>query len=165
MKGDFFMNKKHINIVGIISGVLSIIFSFVVKGMPIGLYEFSETYGGDAYTGIQNAAAQTAVNVYYLADIVRTGLFAFLLVFGIALICFFLSRMDIDVKLVVKKADEGKKKETPVAPKIAPKATTAAAPTATPTAAPTATPVAPATAPDDTVTVVEEEVPEAVEHK
>lgn len=162
MKGDFYM-KKGINIVGIISGVLSIIFSFVVKGMPIGLYEFSETYGGDAYTGIQNAAAQTAVNVYYLADIVRTGLFAFLLVFGIALICFFLSRMDIDVKLVVKKADEGKKKETPVAPKIAPKATTAAAPTATPTAVPTATPVAPA-APDDTVTVVEE-VTEVVEHK
>ena len=162
MKGDFYM-KKGINIVGIISGVLSIIFSFVVKGMPIGLYEFSETYGGDAYTGIQNAAAQTAVNVYYLADLVRTGLFALLLVLGIALICFFLSRMDIDVKLVVKKADEGKKKETPVAPKIAPKATTAAAPTVAPTATPTATPAAPA-APDDTVTVVEE-VTEVVEHK
>lgn len=163
MKGDFYM-KKGINIVGIISGVLSIIFSFVVKGMPIGLYELSETYGGDAYTGIQNAAAQTAVNVYYLADLVRTGLFALLLVLGIALICFFLSRMDIDVKLVVKKADEGKKKETPVAPKIAPKATTAAAPIVAPTATPTAAPAAPATVPDDTVTVVEE-VTEVVEHK
>ena len=160
MKGDFYM-KKGINIVGIISGVLSIIFSFVVKGMPIGLYEFSETYGGDAYTGIQNAAAQTAVNVYYLADIVRTGLFALLLVLGIALICFFLSRMNIDVKVVVKKADDSKKKATPATPTAAPTTT----PVAAPTVAPAATPAAlPATAPDDTVTVVEE-VPEPVEQK
>ncbi len=159
MKGDFYM-KKGINIVGIISGVLSIIFSFVVKGMPIGLYELSKTYGGDAYTGIQNAAAQTAVNVYYLADLVRTGLFALLLVLGIALICFFLSRMNIDVKVVVKKADDGKKKATPATPAAVP----TTAPAAAPTVAPAATHAAlPATAPDDTVTVVEE-APEPAEH-
>ncbi len=97
--------------------------------------------GGDAYTGIQNAAAQTAVNIYYLADIVRTGLFAFLLVFGIALICFFLSRINIDVKLIVKKEDKCEKKE-----------------------ASAASVALPATAPDDTVTVVEQNETEAVEH-
>ncbi len=86
------------NIGGIISGVISIIFSFVVKGMSIGSYEWYSEYGGDAYTGIQNAAAQTANNTQDLADIVRTGLFAFLLVFGIALICFFITRISNDKK-------------------------------------------------------------------
>ena len=85
--------KKLSNIVGIISGLISIVFSFVVKGMSIGSYEWSYTYGGDAYTGIQNASAQAANNVQDLADLVRTGIFAFLLVFGLALICFFLSRL------------------------------------------------------------------------
>ena len=33
---------------------------------PSGSYESSKAYGGDAYTGIQNAAAQTANNVYYM---------------------------------------------------------------------------------------------------
>ncbi|MBO4893736.1 MAG: hypothetical protein J5562_02330 [Clostridia bacterium] len=85
--------KKFSNIVGIISGFISVVFSFVVKGMSIGSYERNYTYGGDAYTGIQNASAQTANNVQELADLVRTGIFAFLLVFGLALICFFLSRL------------------------------------------------------------------------
>ena len=81
------------NIIGIISGIISIVFAFVVNDMDIGFYESSYTYGGDAYTGIQNAAAQTANNVKDLADLVRTGLFGFLLVFGLAIICFFLSRL------------------------------------------------------------------------
>lgn len=85
--------KKLSNIVGIISGMISIVFSFVVKGMSIGYYEQNYTYGGDAYTGIQNASAQAANNVQDLADLVRTGIYGFLLVFGLALIFFFLSRL------------------------------------------------------------------------
>ncbi len=38
-----------------------------------GGYESSERYGGDAYTGIQNAAAQTANNVEQLSTIVSEG--------------------------------------------------------------------------------------------
>lgn len=71
--------KKLSNIVGIISGMISIVFSFVVKGMSIGYYEQNYTYGGDAYTGIQNASAQAANNVQDLADLVRTGIYGFLL--------------------------------------------------------------------------------------
>lgn len=89
--------KKIINLIGnlggIISGIIAIVFAFNIKNMSIGSYESSEFYGGDAYTGIQQAAAQTANNVQDLADIVRTGLFALCLVTGIALICFFITRL------------------------------------------------------------------------
>ncbi|WP_034451153.1 hypothetical protein [Butyrivibrio sp. AE2032] len=85
--------KKISNIAGIISGIISIVFSFVIKSMSAGSYERSQTYGGDAYTGIQNASAQAANNVKDLTLLVQSGIFAFLLVFGIALICFFLSRL------------------------------------------------------------------------
>ena len=85
--------KKLSNIVGIISGIISIVFSFIIKSMSTGSFERSLTYGGDAYTGIQNASAQAANNVKDLALLVQSGIFGFLLVFGIALICFFLSRL------------------------------------------------------------------------
>ena len=94
--------KKISNIIGVLSGVLSIIFACIVKGMGIGSYEMNLTYGGDAYTGMQNASAQAANNVQALADIVRTGLFAFLLVLGIALICFFSSRISDETSSAVK---------------------------------------------------------------
>ncbi|SEA88143.1 zinc-ribbon domain-containing protein [Oribacterium sp. KHPX15] len=86
--------KKIGNIGGIISGIISVSYAFVIKGMDVGSHEQYVTYGGDAYTGIQNASAQAANNIQDLAYIVRDGLFAFLLVFGIALICFFVTQME-----------------------------------------------------------------------
>ena len=56
--------KKIGKIGGIFSGIVSIIFSFVVLEMDIGGYSSYQTYGGDAYTGIQNASAQAANNVF-----------------------------------------------------------------------------------------------------
>ena len=47
------------------------------------------SYGGDAYTGIQNAAATTANNVRDLNSIVAGGFFMLLLILGIAMICYF----------------------------------------------------------------------------
>lgn len=64
--------------------------------MDTGSYESYFEYGGDAYTGIQNASAQAANNISDLAEIVSMGMFAFLLVFGIALICFFIGRIEAD---------------------------------------------------------------------
>ena len=63
--------KKRIKSVAFITiGIIAIIFAivfFVKSGNrdDVGSYESYKTYGGDAYTGIQNAAAQTANNVYY----------------------------------------------------------------------------------------------------
>lgn len=50
--------------------LVSLIFAIVCfttdTSYASGSYETSQKYGGDAYTGIQNAAAQTANNVYYM---------------------------------------------------------------------------------------------------
>ena len=64
---------------GMVSGLLSIIFGIIVLGMSIGNHELYREYGGDAYTGIQQAAAQTANNVVDLADLIRSG-FGFVLI-------------------------------------------------------------------------------------
>ena len=77
------------SIIGAIGGFISIILGFVVSGMSTGSWESSSSYGGDAYTGIQNAAAQTANNVQDLAEILKTGMSSALIIFGIAMIAYF----------------------------------------------------------------------------
>lgn len=72
---------------GIISGILSFIFGIIMFAKKTGYMEFDKEYGGDAYTGIQNAAAQTASNVKNLAEATKNG-FAFLLI-AIGLIAIF----------------------------------------------------------------------------
>lgn len=87
------MKEKYFSIAGIVVGVISVILSFIVKGQDYSHYEYSSTYGGDAYTGIQNAAASTANNVGYLTDAVTFGFFAVLLVFGLVCIVHFGSKL------------------------------------------------------------------------
>ena len=84
---------KLFGIGGIISGILSIIMGFSVMGSYTGSWEASNSYGGDAYTGIQNAAAQTANNVQDLADIAAKGFGWILVVLGLAIIFFFAMKM------------------------------------------------------------------------
>lgn len=103
--------KKIVSMAGAATGALSVIFSFMVIAKDVGSFENNSAYGGDAYTGIQNAAAQTAVNVYYLNQILRFGFFAILLVAGIALLCHYvpilMSEMNTgDKKLTAKAAAE-----------------------------------------------------------
>lgn len=72
---------------GIISGILSVIFGIIMFGKDVGYYEASSAYGGDAYTGIQNAAAQTANNVKALSEITKNGFAFFLIAVGLIAIC------------------------------------------------------------------------------
>ena len=72
------MKKKYFSIAGIVAGAYSIIMSLQVNGAETGYWESSMTYGGDAYTGIQNAAAQSANNIIYLGDMIQIGLAALL---------------------------------------------------------------------------------------
>ena len=78
---------------GIISGILSIIFGIIMFGKKIGYYESSSSYGGDAYTGIQNAAAQTANNVKALSEIAKTGFAFSLIAIGLIAIFYFASKL------------------------------------------------------------------------
>ena len=77
------------SVFGILTGICSIIASIVVWLQNCGDYEWNEAYGGDAYTGIQNASAQSANNVLSLTELVKMALGFGLLILGIAMICYF----------------------------------------------------------------------------
>lgn len=83
------MNNKSIKkieaICKIVIGALSIIFAIIILAADSGVFERQTSYGGDAYTGIQNAGAITANNVKCLAIICSQG-FGFILLVGGALI-------------------------------------------------------------------------------
>ena len=80
-------------ILGLFSGLLSVIFGIVTYGMGAGSFESSRSYGGDAYTGIQNAAAQSANNIIYASKLLRFGFGSLLLVLGLFLIGFFILKL------------------------------------------------------------------------
>ncbi len=86
--------SKGISIAGIISGVISIIFGFMMLGMEVGAYESNSSYGGDAYTGIQNAAAQTANNLIDVAQIAQSGFSYLLIAIGLIAICYFAGKLN-----------------------------------------------------------------------
>lgn len=72
----------------VLIGIVAIVLAIICSGADVGYYENSQVYGGDAYTGIQQAAAQTANNVKYLAEIVRFGFAAVLAVAGLICIAY-----------------------------------------------------------------------------
>ena len=69
MKSD--RSVKVVGIMFIVIAVVSLVFSFVCFSFGTGGWESNNTYGGDAYTGIQNAAAQSANNIYKLNENVK----------------------------------------------------------------------------------------------
>ncbi len=96
--------SKVYPVLGILTGVAGIVFAIVLltgggsdlNGLSTGTYTSYNYYGGDAYTGIQQAVADTSRNVQALARIAKAGFqgqsgagTAFLLlVMGLALIVF-----------------------------------------------------------------------------
>lgn len=81
-----FNMKKILAIAFVVIGLLSVILGLSAYGLDTGYYESSSAYGGDAYTGIQNAAAQTANNVRYVTEAVASVGGSILLVTGLVLI-------------------------------------------------------------------------------
>ena len=57
----------------IIIAIVSFTFSSKIDDMNDGDYVSSSRYGGDAYTGIQNASAETGCNVYKGNQIIQKG--------------------------------------------------------------------------------------------
>jgi len=77
----------------IIKAILLIIIGFISIGLSIKCYSIKECkyteesiYGGDAFTGIQNAAASTSKNVMELAEIEKFGFGSILLISGLTLL-------------------------------------------------------------------------------
>ncbi len=116
-------------------GLASTVLGIVCYCLYDGSYVSRLSYGGDAYTGIQNAAAQTASNVEDLAIIAKFGFGSVLLITGLVLIV-------LGITSFIK---EGGAKAAP-APAIVPAPATVPAPAVVPAPAivPTVRPAAPA---------------------
>lgn len=80
------MSKSAKTTLTVLIGIAAIVLAIVCFSMDIGDRESYITYGGDAYTGIQNAAAQTANNLLRLCSIAKMGFGSVLMVFGLYLI-------------------------------------------------------------------------------
>ena len=80
------MNKKLLKIFGIILGVLAIVLAIVIFTQDVGYYESNHSYGGDAYTGIQNASAQAANNIMYVGELIRFSIGSLMLVMGLGML-------------------------------------------------------------------------------
>ncbi len=84
MKINLTIKRILYAVTGLVSTVLGIIcYCFYTGG-----YESAVRYGGDAYTGIQNAAAQTANNIECLGDICKFGFGSILLIAGLVMIIY-----------------------------------------------------------------------------
>lgn len=82
------MKNTARSIILLIAGIISIGFSSYCFNLDTGISITDNTYGGDAYTGMQNASATTARNVQDLSRIVKFGFGATLLILGVSLIGF-----------------------------------------------------------------------------
>ncbi len=80
------MVQKLRSIILIFVGIIAIGLSIKCYTIDDLSYESRSSYGGDAYTGIQNAAATTSKNVKELASIVQIGFGSVLLVMGLTLV-------------------------------------------------------------------------------
>lgn len=82
------MVQKYRSIVLIVVGIIALGLSIKCFSIDDLHYATESIYGGDAFTGIQNAAAATSKNVKELAGIVQFGFGSILLVMGLGLIGF-----------------------------------------------------------------------------
>lgn len=78
--------KKPIAVLLILVGLLSVILGFSCRSQSKGNHTSYSWYGGDAYTGIQQAGADTANNVRYMNENLITGFFYVLLIGGLVII-------------------------------------------------------------------------------
>jgi hypothetical protein len=80
------MSKNIKKILLVVIGIIAIILS--IRCYTIKECDSAEKtiYGGDAYTGIQNAAATTSENIKELAEIVKFGFGSILLISGLTLL-------------------------------------------------------------------------------
>lgn len=83
------------NTIGFVSGILSIIFGIKIKNYNntyLG-YVSSFEFGGAAYTGIQNAAADTGNNVKAVYHLIQNSAMFLLITMGLIAISTFFSKL------------------------------------------------------------------------
>lgn len=87
--------KKAASILGMVSSVISFCLGVYLYLLPFysGSYVNFEKYGGDAYTGIQNAAADTANNILCLNETIQIMFGILLIVIGLLSFSYFLLQL------------------------------------------------------------------------
>lgn len=75
-------NKQFLGIAFIVVAGISFILALAASTLSVGSSEYNQSYGGDAYTGIQNAAAQTATNLVYTNEIIKHIAFGVFIILG-----------------------------------------------------------------------------------
>lgn len=80
-----------------ILGVVAIVLGIMCFTKDTGDYESNRSYGGDAYTGIQNAAAETARNIKDLAIICSFGFGSVLCVTGGTLLAVAFTNQTVEI--------------------------------------------------------------------
>ena len=85
--------KKIASLVGIGTGILSVIFGFVTFGKSVGDTPDYASFNADYYTYQYRATRYVAGNLRSLAKIAKFAGGALLLIIGLALICFFLMQL------------------------------------------------------------------------
>ena len=90
----------------IIVGIVAICFAVNIADAGVGSYVMTHSYGGDAYTGIQNAAAETGQNVKDLAELIRKGFQFLFWIWGLTMIASGISSF-ISVSVKVTKEENG----------------------------------------------------------
>ncbi|WP_296978094.1 hypothetical protein [uncultured Eubacterium sp.] len=84
------------NTIGFVSGILSIIFGTKIKNYNntyLARYVSLFNYGGAAYTGIQNAAADTGNNVKVVYQLIQNSAMFLLITIGLIAISAFFSKL------------------------------------------------------------------------
>jgi len=102
------MVKNVFSIIGMVVGVVMVIVGFTMGTDLHGVVEPKLTYGGDAYTGIQNAAAATSQGVADAINVLNalnSHLGTCLSLIGALTVCLFGSKLDFGAFGNAKTAD------------------------------------------------------------
>lgn len=95
------MNNKKLDLIfdglGTLGGLIAFFKGLSISASTIGTTQNALIYGGDAYTGIQNGAAQTASNVYYGNQVLVSFASGLLLALGLAFIAYFGKKFLLEV--------------------------------------------------------------------
>ena len=84
-------NNKTLHAIILLIGIAAIVLGIMCFAANKGYTVSFETYGGDAYTGIQNAAARTASNIAKSNELNALGFGSILVIAGLVMLAFGIS--------------------------------------------------------------------------
>ena len=78
--------RTIISILLVITGIVSVVFGFIIKGKDYGSFGRHASFGGDFYTVINDNATSIVSNTRYIIDVLSDGLGYILIIAGVVII-------------------------------------------------------------------------------